>query len=194
MFKKFDPILSLIDDKGRVVSESFTGHLGYRAPTAGTYALSVGDKEFRGGADFGYRLSVGPIPIITSVFPLGIARGTERAVRIRGVNLGFPDGIDVKMTAPATAELGSRILLPKIGELTPLGVASVVVGEFPATTDTALTVPGTFDGVLANPAAYADQAKAALLTQQRADLAKALGKDEEDWLALSGEFELAMAG
>ena len=50
------------------------------------------------------------------------------------------------------------------------------------------------DGVLANPAAYADKAKAALLTQQRADLAKALAKDEEDWLALSGEFELAMAG
>jgi len=151
--KKFDPILTLIDDKGRVVSESFTGHLGYRAAAAGTYALSVSDKEFRGGADFGYRLSVGPIPIITSVFPLGIARGTERAVRVRGVNLGFPDGIDVKVTAPATAELGSRIPLPKIGEVAPLGTASVVMGEFPATIDTALTVPGTFDGVLAKASA-----------------------------------------
>ena len=147
--KKFDPILALLDERGRVVSESFTGHFGYRAPVAGTYAISVSDKEFRGGADFGYRLSVGPIPIITSVFPLGIPRGTECTVRVRGVNLGVPDGIDVKITAPATAELGSRIPVPKIGEVAPLGAASVVVGEFASTTDTALTVPGTFDGVLA---------------------------------------------
>ena len=33
----------------------------------------------------------------------------------------------------------------------PLGSASVAVGEFAATTDTAMTVPGTFDGVLAKP-------------------------------------------
>ena len=51
------------------------------------------------------------------------------------------------------------------------------------------------DGVLANPAAFArDAAKANLLAQQRGDLAKALAQTEEEWFALSTEFEQAMAG
>ena len=151
--KKFDPILTLTDDKGHVLQESFTGLLGFRVTQPGTYAIAVGDKDFRGGAEFGYRLSVGPIPIVTGVFPLGIARGVESSVRVLGVNLGNPSGITVKLTTAAGAEIGSRmpVPVPKIGEAMPLGTASVAVGEFAATTDTALTVPGTFDGVLAKP-------------------------------------------
>ncbi|MBV1701624.1 MAG: ATP-binding cassette domain-containing protein [Hyphomicrobiales bacterium] len=51
------------------------------------------------------------------------------------------------------------------------------------------------DAVLANPAAYAKGGgQAGSLATQRADLAKALERTEEEWLTLSGEFELAMAG
>ena len=148
--KKFDPTLSLADDSGKVLTES-TGHLlGYRISKAGTYAIAVTDREFRGGADFSYALSLGRIPIVTGVFPLGIPRGVETTVRLRGVNLGSADGIAVKMTAPVTSAFGSRIPVPvpKIGDALPLGSASVAVGEFPTFTDKSLTVPGTFDGVL----------------------------------------------
>lgn len=151
--KKFDPTLTLTDENGQVLNESFTGTLGYRVAKPGLYAIAVTDKEFRGGPDFGYRLSVGPIPIVTGVFPLGIPRGVETSVRLNGVNLGGPSGLTVKMMAPATAEYGSRlpVPIPKIGEVMPLGIANVSVGEFPSTTDTALTVPGTFDGALPKP-------------------------------------------
>ncbi len=149
--KKFDPILTLTDETGKVLGDSLSNLLGYRVPKTGTYAISVSDREFRGGADIAYTLSVGPIPIVTGVFPLGIPRGVETAVRLRGVNLGGGDGIVVKMIAPATAEFGSRlpVPLPKIGDAAPLGTASVTIGEFPATTDKTLTVPGTYDGALA---------------------------------------------
>ena len=51
------------------------------------------------------------------------------------------------------------------------------------------------DGVLANPEAFAkNPAQAKLLIQQRADLAKALARTEEEWFALSSEYEAAMAG
>ncbi len=151
--KKFDPVLMLIDEAGEALQESFTGLLGFRVTKAGVYAVSVCDKEFRGGAEYGYRLSVGPIPIITSVFPRGVLRGVAVDVRVRGVNLGRADGIVVTMTAPATAEFGSRLPVPvsKIGNAAPLGSAAVVVGEFPASTEKALTVPGTFDGAIAKP-------------------------------------------
>ena len=149
--KKFDPILTLTDESGQVLQESLSNSLGFRASKTSSYAIAVCDKEFRGGADCGYRLSVGPIPIVTSGFPLGVTRGVESTVRVRGVNLGNPDGITLKMNPPITAAIGSSIPVPvpKIGDATPLGIANVVVGEFPATTDKTLTVPSTFDGVLA---------------------------------------------
>ena len=51
------------------------------------------------------------------------------------------------------------------------------------------------DGVLANPEAFAkNPAQAKLLIQQRADLAKALARTEEEWFALSSKYEAAMAG
>ena len=51
------------------------------------------------------------------------------------------------------------------------------------------------DGVLANPASFAkNSAQATLLVQQRADLAKALAQTEDEWFALSSEYEQAMAG
>ena len=54
---------------------------------------------------------------------------------------------------------------------------------------------GKVDGVLANPQAFAkNPAQATLLVQQRADLAKALARTEEEWFALSSEYEQAMAG
>jgi len=149
--KKFDPVLTLTDESGKILLDSSTNLLGYRVAKAGTYAISVTDRDFRGAADLGYTLSIGPIPVVTSVFPLGIPRGVETAVRLRGVNIGHPDGIPVKMTAPAGAAFGSRIPVPvpKVGDAIPLGSASVAVGEFPSTTDKTLTIPGTYDGALA---------------------------------------------
>ena len=57
---------------------------------AGTYAVGIRDRDFRGGKGLTYRLHVGPIPVVTGVFPLGVTRGRTTEVRIDGVNLGGP--------------------------------------------------------------------------------------------------------
>ena len=84
---KLDPVLVLTDADGAVLAEG-TSALGYRGPEAGTYAIGIRDREFRGGADFHYRLHVGDVPVVTGVFPLAVQRGRAADVHVEGVNLG----------------------------------------------------------------------------------------------------------
>lgn len=155
--KKLDATLSVSDDTGRTLIESSSGVLGFVAPKNGIYSLGVTDKEFRGGTGFEYRLHVGDVPVVTSVFPLGVQRGRTAMVHVDGVNLSAANGTPVSVTVPLTAEVGSKITVPvatQTGEM-PLGSATVVVGEFPqsiATPDGGeMRVPGTADGILSTP-------------------------------------------
>jgi hypothetical protein len=154
--KKLDATLTVTNESGTVLAESTNGLLGFTAPKAGTYAVSVADKEFRGGAGFEYRLHIGDIPIVTGVFPLGIARGRETTIHVDGVNL-TADGRKAKMNVPTTAAVGGKIPvpIPTVNGEPPLGAASVVVGEFPASVvppdGGEVRVPGTADGILNSP-------------------------------------------
>src|SRR5262249_624218 len=159
---KVDPALQLFDSEGRIIAESDGGLLGYIFDQAGTYALGVRDRELRGGTGMTYRLNLGDLPVVTSVFPLGLRRGTETDVTVDGVFLERPS---VKVKAPADAAIGSRVPVPATSKLgTPLGLKSVVVGEFPegisrhrpevpaSVSAGTIPVPGTANGELDTPA------------------------------------------
>lgn len=156
--KGFDPVLTLTDETGQTIAEGKGGLLGTVCPAAGTYAVGVRDREYRGGSAMPYRLHVGPVPVITGVFPLAVERGRETAVRVSGVNLGRSHEMDVAVHPPADAKVGSKLTvpIPRDGG-DPVGPAEVVVGEFPAVTVhrgevAALpVVPGTADGILGEP-------------------------------------------
>jgi len=147
---KLDAVLQLTDGSGQLLAES-SSLLGYRFDKAGTYALGIRDRDYRGGG-LTYRLHVGDIPIVTAVFPLGLQRGTEADVRLEGVHLGATRALKAK--APTDAAPGTRLPL---SVSTPLGAAlgnpAVIVGEFPEVSDPAsiLAVPGTANGVIASP-------------------------------------------
>jgi WD40 repeat protein len=154
---KLEPILQLNDPAGQTVAVSTNGLLGYVCPQDGTYALSIRDRDFRGDATMTYRLHVGPLPVITAVFPLGLQRGTEAEVRVEGVNLG--PNRSVRVQAAADAKIGS--LLP-VALTTPqgpaLGTLSVRVGEFPDVSEqgpAALVPPVTINGRIDKPGATA---------------------------------------
>ena len=54
---------------------------------------------------------------------------------------------------------------------------------------------GEIDAAMADPKLYErDPARVAALAKERADAATALAAAEEQWLALSGEYESAAAG
>jgi hypothetical protein len=150
-----EPVLVLVDPEGRELTESTSGVLGHTCAKAGTYALGVRDREYRGGSK--YRLQIGDLPVVTAVFPLGVRRGSEAEVQVEGVHLGQVRSIRVKV--PADAALGSRIpltLTTPHGK--PLGNPSIVIGEFPdvlAVSDkvVSLRVNSTANGRLAGPGA-----------------------------------------
>ncbi|MGL6095856.1 MAG: hypothetical protein ACRC7O_08695, partial [Fimbriiglobus sp.] len=109
---KFDPVLTLTDESGLELADGAGGRLGFVAPKAGTYAVGVRDQQYRGGPDVAYRLHVGPVPVVTGVFPLAVKRGAATPVRVNGVNLGTPGGLTVEVSPPADAMIGSKVAVP----------------------------------------------------------------------------------
>ncbi|MBI3464224.1 MAG: hypothetical protein HY000_14385, partial [Planctomycetes bacterium] len=132
---KMEPVLTLTDDSGRVLHEAAGAVLGYTFEQPGSYVLRVRDIDYRGSGEMFYRVNLGDLPVITEVFPLGLARGTEVDVRVSGVNLG--DVRTVKVKVSESAEPGSRVELPvklaaptASGYIAPLNSKSLVVGEY----------------------------------------------------------------
>jgi len=59
----------------------------YEVPADGVYRLDVRDAIYRGRDDFVYRIAVGELPFVTSLFPLGGRCGDATTARVRGWNL-----------------------------------------------------------------------------------------------------------
>ena len=155
---KWEPILQCYDGRGQSLAVSERRQLALRIPTNGDFVVTVRDKEYRGAADFSYRLHIGPLPMIASVFPAGLQRGSEIAVALEGVHLG--DQRSVRVRAPADAVPGSRIRLPLpkgvnlAGELPELIVSPFAEVVRPPGTDAqilSLPVPGVGNGLLQRP-------------------------------------------
>jgi WD40 repeat protein len=144
--------LQLVDPQGNIVAESGLGHLGHVCRLPGSYALGIRDLDYRGDAKMTYRLNVGPVPVVTSYFPLGLQRGSTVEVQLEGVHLG--DGKRIRVSAAGDAAPGTRLAVAApAGREPPLGLPSLVVGEFPESADVQkpLRVPGTVNGVVATP-------------------------------------------
>jgi hypothetical protein len=56
-------------------------------PKDGEYVLEIHDSIYRGREDFVYRIAVGELPFVTSIFPLGGKLGTETSLTVSGWNL-----------------------------------------------------------------------------------------------------------
>lgn len=150
---KLESVLQLLDEAGHVLAESTNGLLGHVCTKAGVYSLGIRDREYRGDPGMKYVLTVSDLPIVTSVFPLGLQRGTEADIRLEGVNLGAAR--TVRVQAPATAAPGSRLPVPVAKGV--LGSPTVLVEEFPQAPYTAaeamIPIPGTANGRIEQPGA-----------------------------------------
>ena len=61
--------------------------LYYEIPADGEYVLAIQDSIYRGREDFVYRITIGEIPFITSIYPLGGPVGSTATVELKGWNL-----------------------------------------------------------------------------------------------------------
>lgn len=99
----FQPVMSLSDASGKEVAYSDD----YRfkpdpvilseVPKDGQYVLSITDAIYRGREDFVYRVTLGEVPFVTSIFPLGARAGTPATIQMKGWNLQ-----QAELTPPAS--------------------------------------------------------------------------------------------
>ena len=87
-----DSYLVLRDTNGTEVANSGLGNafdsvLDYTALETGKYTLYIRDIRYKGGDGYTYRLSIGELPYLETIFPLGGQRGTENTVTVTGANL-----------------------------------------------------------------------------------------------------------
>lgn len=59
----------------------------FEVPADGQYVVEIKDAIYRGREDFVYRITIGELPWITSIFPLGGPAGQDTTVELRGWNL-----------------------------------------------------------------------------------------------------------
>jgi hypothetical protein len=89
----FQPVLVLCNAEGKEVGYNDDYRfkpdpvLLCEIPADGEYILAVYDAIFRGREDFVYRITLGELPFVTSVFPLGGQIGLPAVADLKGVNL-----------------------------------------------------------------------------------------------------------
>ena len=113
-----DSYLVLRDANGTEVANSGLGDgldsvLDYMALAAGKYTLHIRDIRYKGGDGYGYRLSIGELPYLETIFPLGGRRGTENTIAVAGANLETLESIQVSIgTETQAGEQSLRVQTP----------------------------------------------------------------------------------
>lgn len=89
----FQATLTLYDAKAKELAydDDFRFHpdpvLHFDVPSNGEYIIEIKDAIYRGREDFVYRLTIGELPFVTGIFPLGGKVGTPTKVALKGWNL-----------------------------------------------------------------------------------------------------------
>jgi len=89
----FQAVLRLHDARGRELAynDDFRFHpdpvLYFEVPADGNYVLTINEAIFRGRESFVYRITIGELPFVTGIFPLGRRVGTEVKIETSGWNL-----------------------------------------------------------------------------------------------------------
>ena len=113
-----DSYLVLRDANGTEVANSGLGNafdsvLDYTALETGKYTLHIRDIRYKGGDGYAYRLSIGELPYLETIFPLGGQRSTENTVAVTGANLEMVESIQVSIGAETPAgEQSLRVQTP----------------------------------------------------------------------------------
>ncbi len=158
----FQATLALYDASGREVAYNDDFHaqpdpvLHYRVPADGELVVEIKDALYRGREDFVYRLVIGEVPFVTSVFPLGARTGTKAVVEASGWNLPAARltvdardvGVGVSWVSLRSGDLTSNRVpfavdqLPEVLEREPNGTLAEAQ---------ALTLPVTVNGRIQQP-------------------------------------------
>jgi len=158
----FQAVLRLHDANGNEVAynDDFFFHpdpvMHFEVPADGEYVLSINEALYRGRESFTYRITVGELPFVTSIFPLGGRAGQPVKIEMDGFNLD-----KATLTAPPTdARPGRHLLAATSGNL--------VSNHIPFALD---TLPECLDTEPNNAPATAQKVTLPVIVNGRADQA-----------------------
>ena len=110
----FEAVVTVYDAKGKVLDCGERFHLKpdpvihFEVPQEGEYTVEIHDSIFRGREDFVYRLTIGELPFVTGIFPLGGPAGAKTSVTFTGWNLKENHlTLDNTCTAPGVLSLNA---------------------------------------------------------------------------------------
>jgi len=89
----FQAVLSIHDAAGRELAynDDFRFNpdplIYFEVPDDGDYVLTINEAIFRGRESFVYRITIGQLPFVTSIFPLGGRAGAPVKIEVNGWNL-----------------------------------------------------------------------------------------------------------
>jgi hypothetical protein len=117
----FQATVALYDVTGRELAytDDYRFHpdpvLFYKVPAGGDYVLEIKDALYRGREDFVYRVTIGELPFVTGVFPLGGKIGTQTTLAAAGWNLPFKQlPLDLMDKAPGIYPLSEERLANRV--------------------------------------------------------------------------------
>jgi hypothetical protein len=110
----FQAAVALFDAAGHELAydDDYRGQpdpaLHCRIPADGDYIVEIKDALFRGREDFVYRIAIGELPFLTSLFPLGGRTDTKTVVQVSGWNLASRSvAMDAKGAEPGIYPLAA---------------------------------------------------------------------------------------
>lgn len=89
----FQATLAIYDAQGKEIAYDDDFHfdpdpvLHCQIPADGQYVMEIKDAIYRGREDFVYRITMGELPYITSIFPLGGRAGERTTIELQGWNV-----------------------------------------------------------------------------------------------------------
>jgi len=117
----FQSAVTLYDAKGQELAytDDYQFHpdpvLFYKVPASGDYVLEIKDALYRGREDFVYRITLGELPFVTGVFPLGGQVGTPSTLAVTGWNTPFKQlPLDLREATPGIQTLAPERLANRV--------------------------------------------------------------------------------
>lgn len=138
MGSALDSHLVLYDPSGKEVAKSLDGNgldsfIDYTTQQAGEHTLHLRDVRFQGSGNHRYRLNIGELPYLQSVFPLGGKRGAANNINVAGANLGSVNAIQLDISPDA--KLGIQELRVSTTNGLETNPYPFAIGEFNETTE-----------------------------------------------------------
>jgi len=154
----FQPVMAIHNAQGKEMAYSDDYRFKpdpvilLEVPEDGEYVLTMADAIHRGREDFVYRVTMGELPFVTSLFPLGGPAGAVPAIKMQGWNL------EKASLAPPPADAA-----PGIYSLAAVG-GGLASNRLPFAVD---TLPEVFDKEPNNDTAHAQKVELPVIVNGR---------------------------